>query len=30
MEIFCSGKHLIEYIGDDFNEQLDDFKEYQK
>ncbi|NOX48386.1 MAG: DUF2281 domain-containing protein [Chlorobi bacterium] len=29
-EIFGSGKHLIEYISDDFNEPIDDFKEYQK
>ncbi len=28
--IFGSGKHLIEYISDDFNEPLNDFKEYQK
>lgn len=29
-EIFGSGKHLIDYIADDFNEPLDIFKEYQK
>ncbi|RLD52112.1 MAG: type II toxin-antitoxin system prevent-host-death family antitoxin [Bacteroidetes bacterium] len=29
-KIFGSGKHLIEYISDDFNEPIDDFKEYQK
>ena len=29
-KIFGSGKHLIEYISDDFNEPLDEFKEYQK
>lgn len=29
-EIFGSGKHLIDYIADDFNEPLDMFKEYQK
>lgn len=29
-KIFGSGKHLIEYISDDFNEPLNDFKEYQK
>ena len=27
--IFGSGKHLVEYIADDFNEPLDAFKEYQ-
>jgi len=30
IEIFGSGKHLIDYISDDFNEPLDMFKEYQK
>ena len=29
-KIFGSGKHLIEFISDDFNEPLDEFKEYQK
>ncbi len=29
-KIFGSGKHLVEYIADDFNEPLDEFKEYQK
>ena len=29
-KIFGSGKHLIEYISDDFNKPLDDFIEYQK
>lgn len=29
-KIFGSGKHLIDYISDDFNEPLDIFKEYQK
>ena len=29
-KIFGSGKHLIEYISDDFNEPINDFKEYQK
>ena len=29
-EIFGSGKYLIEYISDDFNEPIDDFKEYLK
>lgn len=29
-EIFGSGKHLIEYISDDFNEPLDEFNEYKK
>ncbi len=29
VEIFGSGKHLIEQIADDFNEPLEDFKEYQ-
>ena len=28
--IFGSGKHLVEYIADDFNEPLDAFKEHQK
>ncbi len=29
-KIFGSGKHLVEYIADDFNEPLDQFNEYQK
>lgn len=29
-KIFGSGKHLIYYVSDDFNEPLDVFKEYQK
>jgi hypothetical protein len=29
-KIFGSGKHLVEYIGDNFNEPLDEFKAYQK
>jgi hypothetical protein len=29
-KIFGSGKHLVEYIADDFNDPLDLFKEYQK
>jgi hypothetical protein len=29
-KIFGSGRHLIEYISEDFNEPLDDFKAYQK
>lgn len=29
-KIFGSGKHLIEFISDDFNDPLDDFKAYQK
>ncbi|MCF8236377.1 MAG: hypothetical protein K9G67_11305 [Bacteroidales bacterium] len=28
--LFGSGKHLIEYVSDDFNEPLDVFEEYQK
>lgn len=28
--IFGSGKHLIDFISDDFNAPLDEFKEYQK
>ena len=28
-KIFGSGKHLVEYIADDFNAPLDAFKEYQ-
>lgn len=28
--IFGSGKHLVEYMADDFNDPLDIFKEYQK
>lgn len=29
-KIFGSGKHLIKYISEDFNDPLDSFKEYQK
>ncbi len=29
-KIFGSGKHLIEFISDDFNEPTNDFKDYQK
>jgi hypothetical protein len=29
-KIFGSGKHLIDYVAEDFNEPLDMFKEYQK
>ncbi|MBW6534806.1 MAG: DUF2281 domain-containing protein [Mariniphaga sp.] len=29
-KIFGSGKYLIDYISDDFNAPLDDFKAYQK
>ncbi len=29
-KIFGSGKHLIEYIADDFNDPIDLFNEYQK
>ncbi|WP_373496844.1 hypothetical protein [Aquiflexum sp.] len=29
-KIFGSGKHLVEYIADDFNEPLDAFNEYKK
>lgn len=29
-KIFGSGKHLVEYISEDFNAPLDEFKEYQK
>jgi len=29
-KIFGTGKHLVEYIADDFNEPLDIFTEYQK
>jgi len=28
--LFGSGKYLVEYISDDFNQPLDIFKEYQK
>lgn len=28
--IFGSGKHLVTFIADDFNEPLDIFKEYQR
>jgi len=30
LKIFGSGKHLIEYIAEDFNEPLDMFNEYTK
>jgi hypothetical protein len=30
IEIFGSGKHLVGYIAEDFNEPLDMFKDYQK
>ena len=29
-KVFGSGKQLIGYIADDFNEPLDDFKQYQQ
>ncbi len=29
-KIYGSGKHLIDYVAEDFNEPLDIFKEYQK
>ncbi len=29
-EIFGSGKHLIEFIDDDFNAPVDQFTDYQK
>ena len=29
-KIFGSGKHLVEFIDDNFNDPLDLFKEYQK
>ncbi len=29
-KIFGSGKHLIEFIDDDFNAPLDQFRDYQK
>ena len=29
-KIFGSGKHLVEFIADDFNEPLDQFNEYRK
>jgi hypothetical protein len=29
-KIYGSGKHLIDYVAEDFNEPLDVFKEYQK
>ncbi|MGD1839643.1 MAG: hypothetical protein ACFB0B_01935 [Thermonemataceae bacterium] len=29
-KIFGSGKHLVEFIDDDFNAPLDQFKDYQK
>lgn len=29
-KVFGSGKHLIEYVADDFNEPLDMFNGYQK
>jgi hypothetical protein len=28
--IFGSGKHLIDFISDDFNEPIDVFKDYEK
>jgi hypothetical protein len=27
---FGSGKHIFTYIADDFNEPMDDFKEYMR
>ena len=29
-KIFGSGKHLVDYIADDFNDPLGEFKEYEK
>lgn len=29
-KIYGSGKHLIDYVAEDFNDPLDMFKEYQK
>jgi len=29
-KIFGSGKHIIEFIDDDFNAPLDQFRDYQK
>lgn len=29
-KIYGSGKHLVEYISDDFNDTPDMFKDYQK
>jgi len=29
-KIYGSGKHLIKYVADDFNEPLDMFKPYEK
>jgi hypothetical protein len=29
-KIYGSGKHLIDYVSEDFNEPLDEFKKYQK
>jgi hypothetical protein len=29
-KLFGSGKHLIEFIAEDFNEPLEDFKQYQQ
>ena len=29
-KIFGSGKDLIEYISDDFNDPIDEFNDYQK
>ena len=29
-KIYGSGKHLIDYVAEDFNEPLDMFKNYQK
>ncbi len=30
LKIYGSGKHLVEYIAEDFNEPLDLFKDYKK
>lgn len=29
-KIYGSGKHLIDYVAEDFNEPLDSFKAYEK
>jgi hypothetical protein len=29
-KIYGSGKHLIDYVSEDFNEPLDEFKKYHK
>jgi hypothetical protein len=29
-KMYGSGKHLIDYVSEDFNEPLDEFKKYQK